>query len=172
MKILVVSDTHGREGNLALMLRRLKPIDHLIHCGDLDDHMDKIREMAECPCTFVGGNNDYYSSLPGEAVVEFGDYRIFVTHGHLYGVHFGLGGVQKAAVARACNCAFFGHTHVPYLDAAMSPYGLTTLNPGSATLPRQPGRRPSCAVMEIDRFGKAHFSIRYLNASGSLEVGQ
>ena len=39
---------------------------------------------------------------------------------------------------------------------------LITLNPGSLSYPRQEGRQPSYAIMEIDREGKVHFTIAYL----------
>ena len=53
----------------------------------------------------------------------------------------------------------FGHTHKPYLDVQE---GLTVLNPGSLSYPRQEDRRPSYIWMEIDEEGKAHYEIRYL----------
>ena len=34
MKVLIVSDTHGREQNLAEALEQTGPIDQLIHLGD------------------------------------------------------------------------------------------------------------------------------------------
>ena len=36
MKILVVSDTHGHEKNLMTVLNRVRPVDALIHCGDVE----------------------------------------------------------------------------------------------------------------------------------------
>ena len=35
MKILIVSDTHGRDGALKYLLEQVKPIDMLVHCGDV-----------------------------------------------------------------------------------------------------------------------------------------
>lgn len=56
----------------------------------------------------------------------------------------------------------FGHTHYPYLDEEED---LTVLNPGSLSYPRQPGRKPSYLVMQIDEQGKAHYEHRYLEKS-------
>ena len=39
---------------------------------------------------------------------------------------------------------------------------LIALNPGSLSYPRQEGRLPSYAIMEIDRDEKVHFTIAYL----------
>ena len=36
MKILVVSDSHGFEGNLRKVIERVEPIDMLIHLGDFE----------------------------------------------------------------------------------------------------------------------------------------
>ena len=53
----------------------------------------------------------------------------------------------------------FGHTHKPYFSQKD---GLTVLNPGSLSYPRQDGRKPSYMVMEIDEEGKAHYEQKYL----------
>lgn len=36
MKVLIVSDTHGKEGNLKEAMEREKPFDMLVHCGDVE----------------------------------------------------------------------------------------------------------------------------------------
>ena len=36
MKILIISDTHGSVGNLEKVLKKVAPIDHLIHLGDVE----------------------------------------------------------------------------------------------------------------------------------------
>ncbi len=163
MKILVVSDTHGHEANLRKVLEKIGKIDHLIHCGDVEEHEAAIEEMAGCPCTFVRGNNDYGTNLNREEIVTFGNYRIFVTHGHTMGVHWDYDGVRQAARKKNCNVAMFGHTHRPVVEIAPSENGVTLINPGSLTFPRQDGRKPSFVTMEIDRFGKAHYTLCYLN---------
>ena len=35
MKVLIVSDTHGRDENLEEAVYREAPFDYLIHCGDV-----------------------------------------------------------------------------------------------------------------------------------------
>lgn len=46
MKVLIVSDTHGREQNLAEALEQTGPIDQLIHLGDVEGGAEHIRELA------------------------------------------------------------------------------------------------------------------------------
>ena len=41
----------------------------------------------------------------------------------------------------------FGHTHRPFFEQKN---GITVLNPGSLSFPRQEGRRGSYMIMEID----------------------
>ncbi len=60
---------------------------------------------------------------------------------------------------RGAQIAMFGHTHKPCLDMRK---GITVLNPGSLSFPRQDGRRPSYMLMEIDREGEAHYTVNYL----------
>lgn len=159
MKILVVSDTHGHEKNLMTVLNRVRPVDALIHCGDVEGGEDYIRAAAECPVYMVRGNNDYFSDLPREEEIVLGGYRIFVTHGHMYGVSMSTDMLKGEARSRNAQVAMFGHTHRPCLEIESD---LTVLNPGSLSYPRQEGRKPSFLIMEIDRYGETHYTINYL----------
>ena len=57
MKILVVSDSHGFEGNLRKVIERVEPIDMLIHLGDFESGEDRIKKMVNCEVHMVPGNN-------------------------------------------------------------------------------------------------------------------
>ena len=70
--------------------------------------------------------------------------------------------LEEEARSRQVQVVMFGHTHYPYLDEEED---LTVLNPGSLSYPRQPGRKPSYLVMQIDEQGKAHYEHRYLEKS-------
>ena len=48
MKILIVSDTHRRDGNLTGVLDMVGTPDMLIHCGDVEGSEDFIRSIARC----------------------------------------------------------------------------------------------------------------------------
>ena len=52
----------------------------------------------------------------------------------------------------------YGHTHVPYIEIGDD---VTILNPGSISYPRQPGRKPTFLIMEIDEEGQAHYAHGY-----------
>lgn len=159
MKILIVSDTHGKHENLRKVIRQEQPFDKMIHLGDVEGGEDEIGELAGCPVEMVAGNNDFFSSLPLEKEIEIGKYRVLLTHGHYYYVGMGIENIRKEAAARNFDIVMFGHIHRPVLDMEG---GVITLNPGSIAYPRQEGREPSYIVMEIDETGEAHFEIKFL----------
>ena len=159
MKILIVSDTHGKTENLEKVLEQEKPLDSLIHLGDIEGDEDYIEVLAECPVEAVAGNNDFFSDLPGEREIKIGKYKALLTHGHYYYVNAGTGRIKMEAEAREIDIAMFGHTHRPMLE---QDNGVIVLNPGSISYPRQEGKHPSYIVMELDEMGEASFSIEYL----------
>lgn len=153
MRIMIVSDTHGREENLERALEEAGRIDRLIHLGDVEGGEDYIRMITGViPVNMVAGNCDYWSSdLPEEIVLELGEHKAFLTHGHLYGVNGGVRHLRTKALEKGADIAMFGHTHRPYLE---EDEGVLILNPGSLSFPRQEGRDPSYLIMEMDEQGK------------------
>lgn len=159
MKILIVSDTHGRHYNLKRVLDQVSPIDLLLHLGDVEGGEEEILEMAKCRTEMVAGNNDFFSGLEREKELQIGPYQVLLTHGHYYYVSTGIGEIRKEAEGRGIDIVMFGHTHRPIID-----YGkhVIVLNPGSLSFPRQEGRKPSYIMMELEENGEAHFSLEYL----------
>ena len=80
MKVLIVSDTHGQDENLEETVLREAPFDYLIHCGDVEGREIFIEALAECPCTIVAGNNDFFTDLPYDEEVTLEGHKILVTH--------------------------------------------------------------------------------------------
>lgn len=159
MKILIVSDTHKKNDNFFRVLEMVEPVDMVIHCGDIEGSEYAISARSGCPVEMVAGNNDFFSSLPMEREFEIEKYRVLVTHGHHYYVSMGNEILKEEARARGVNIVFYGHTHRPLIDISDD---VTIINPGSISYPRQDGRKPSYVLMDIDRFGEAHFTLRYL----------
>ena len=149
-KVLVISDTHGRTKNLEKILPLVKPLDQLIHLGDVGNDIDYIEVIAECPCCFVAGNNDFYSTLPRERLIKLNQVPIFLTHGHYYYVNARKDMLKSVAVQRGARIALFGHTHVPYLDDTDS---MLVANPGSLSLPRQADHYPTYMLLWIGEDG-------------------
>ena len=159
MKVVIVSDTHGSHRNLEKVLEEEKPMDMLIHLGDVEGGEDYITALADCPTHIVKGNNDFFSDLPSEEEFLMGGYHMFISHGHYYYVSMGEERLKEEARARGADIVMYGHTHKPTLTREED---LITLNPGSIAYPRQEGRRPSYMVMEIGGGDRIEFSLRYL----------
>ena len=159
MRILIISDTHRRDENFLKLIERLKPLDMLIHCGDLEENEDVFLEKAGCPAQIIAGNNDFFSSLPREREFYIGKYRVWLTHGHNYYVSMGDSILKEEAKTRGADIVMFGHTHRPVVEVGKN---LTALNPGSLSFPRQEGRRPSYILMELDKNGEAHYHLNFL----------
>ena len=161
MKILVVSDTHRKDDNLKLVLSEECPLDMLIHLGDAEGSEHFIPDWVnpECRMEMVLGNNDFFSRLDREREIDIAGHKAFITHGHYYGVSMGPEGLVDEAQSRGCDIAMYGHTHRPFLDVID---GVTVLNPGSLSYPRQEGRRPSYMIIHVDADGKMDYQQKYL----------
>ena len=159
MKILIVSDTHRRDGNLTGVLDMVGTPDMLIHCGDVEGSEDFIRSIAGCPVHMVAGNNDFFTDLKKEEEFYIGDYKVWLTHGHNYYVSMGTEFIREEAKSRGVDIVMFGHTHRPYLEQGK----VTVLNPGSLSYPRQEGRRPSYILMELDAKGQTHYHLSLIH---------
>lgn len=156
MKVLIVSDTHRQNRNLFEVMKKVGPIDLLIHLGDIEGSEDEIELEANCPVAMVAGNNDFFSDLDREKEIQIGKYRVLLTHGHFYYVSVGTENIKREAISRQFDIVMFGHTHRPLLEIDDH---IIALNPGSLSYPRQDGRIPTYAIMEIDNKGEAHFTI-------------
>mgnify|MGYP003319315646 CR=1 FL=1 len=61
----------------------------------------------------VSGNCDMMSMEPPWRKIEVAGLRIFMTHGHLYDVKYGLERIAARAYADGADIVLFGHTHNP-----------------------------------------------------------
>ena len=160
MKVLVVSDTHGRDESLEMAVALEQPFDYLIHCGDVEGREFFIEALAECPCTIVAGNNDFFSRLPREDEFYIGNKKAFITHGHNYSVSMTKEQILEEGKVRGADIVMFGHTHQPYFEQKD---GITLLNPGSLSYPRQIGRKVSYMLLDVKPDGEMNFEERYLD---------
>ncbi len=137
MKILLVSDTHGRMDRLFNISRNFKDVDMIIHLGDnyqdaielSEKHAEYEREMI-----YVAGNTDgFFESKELSKVVETPYGNIYICHGHKESVNSSLMNLYYKTVENDCIAGCFGHTHIPaYEDLD----GVKLLNPGSLSKPR------------------------------------
>lgn len=158
MKILIVSDTHGKDNNLLKTIEMVSPIDLLIHLGDFESGEEYIKYISPCPVEMVSGNNDFFNDVPKEKMIYIGRYKVMLTHGHRYGVNYSTYNVVETAKYNNADIVMFGHTHIPMINCNDKTW---IINPGSLELPRQTGRVPTFIIMDLDAKGEAHFTLNY-----------
>lgn len=146
MRVLVMSDSHGRLSEIRLAARAAGEIDCALHLGDFAGDARVLANLLGVPVHAVRGNCDAGFSYETEKVLTLGGARIFMTHGHLYGVKTGTWALAEHAGALGCAAALYGHTHVSDI-AAQGP--MLLVNPGSPSRPAS-GRKRSIAVLEIE----------------------
>lgn len=134
MKLIVFSDSH--HANITDMLSIIdeeKP-DAVIHLGDLAADVDDIRSVfPDVPVYHVRGNNDWHvEDVKDTMIVCAGSIRIFITHGHLYGVRRNTRALEETARKNGCHVALYGHTHKAEITQKKH---MLIANPGSISMP-------------------------------------
>ena len=157
MRILVVSDTHNKHEYLDMAIEEVQP-DRIFHLGDGDGCEIYMEAVAGCPVEIVRGNCDFASTLPAEVVMRVGAHVVMLTHGHYYQVNYGTEELIEAAREKGADVVMYGHTHVPEISEH---HGVLVINPGSISYPRQHGKEPSYAVVEVDEKGEFSSEIQY-----------
>lgn len=138
MKCLVFSDSHGSTYFVKQVLDMHPDAEAVIFLGDGLGEIDMLR--AGYPEKFwiaVRGNCDFYCSFQGlpakkTETVRLSGYTVTATHGDLYGVKYGMGGLVSLAKETCADIVLFGHTHIPfekYISDYEKPFYL--FNPGS-----------------------------------------
>lgn len=148
MKLLVISDTHRVLNKVYSVINDIQDmIDGVIHCGDITDDVDILKsKYKNLPFYNVRGNCDYGSGIPADMLFRIGGKKIFVTHGHLYSVDYGITRLCYKAMEMEADACVFGHTHIPVVE---NYNGIVILNPGSLTAPRG-GSKPSYGILTIE----------------------
>lgn len=147
-RILVISDSHGRNENVKKAVDKAGKIDMMIHLGDVGANYPEVERMCGMPTYLVAGNCDYSDGVLKERVIlTVGGHKIYATHGHRQGVNFGLNNLAYTAMQNDCDIAMYGHTHVPFLDEDGE---CTVLNPGSISLPRQENHKKTFMIMTVN----------------------
>lgn len=161
MNIMVIGDDHGADifGKAYRdALSIYKQIDAVIHTGDSERVDDNYyQEICGMPILAVKGNNDY-NMAPPLLVVTIGGKKIFVTHGHRYGVYMGVQSLYYAGVEQQADIIIYGHTHrADHIEAN----GVDIINPGSLSGVRS----GSCtyAIISIDIEGNVQIKFHQIN---------
>ena len=162
MRILVISDSHGKNDDVKQVIEQVGDIDMFIHLGDIERGPEYIRQLANCETHMIAGNNDYDIDLPETDSFMIADKKVFITHGHRFYVGAGLDKLRQYGIDNGYDIVMFGHTHVPYLERNKD---ITLLNPGSISYPRQDGRKHTFMLIDVDKDGEFHYSQGLLKSS-------
>ncbi len=142
VRLLVVSDSHGRLDGITSLIQHTGLPDLLLHLGDHQNPLEEIARELDCPVLGVAGNCDHWqpaANLPDNRLVILAGRRFFLTHGHRYQVKSGLDSLLQTAIQDPWRADFilFGHTHQQWIrQLVQEDRKIFVLNPGSA----YPGR--------------------------------
>lgn len=130
MKILVFSDSHGRDEYMRKAIRMHPDAEAMIFLGDgVADFLNLPQDNKAR--LYVRGNCDWhpeYSFVPAVDSVTLMNKKIVFLHGHTHGAKSGLGAMKSLASDMNADILLFGHTHTK-----MEHYenGIYYFNPGT-----------------------------------------
>ena len=149
MRLLVLSDSHGRRGALERAIAEQPAARHIFFLGDLVRDIEAVREFfPDRVFHIVTGNCDGPTLFPAAAIETVEQMPILYTHGHTFRVKSGTGPLLERAREHGCKIALFGHTHIPLLSYEN---GVYAVNPGSVGAARNGVE--SYAVIDIGKSG-------------------
>lgn len=130
MRIVVISDSHKRMGNLFdIIERHMDNADLFIFLGDMDDDFDDVLALyPRINYRRVVGNNDWYSTNALFGEINFNGKKVFYCHGHTYHVKHGYQEIISHSKSIGADICLFGHTHTQFTDYDN---GLYIMNPGA-----------------------------------------
>lgn len=143
MRILVFADSHKDTEACVKTVERIVGVDMILHAGDhASDAIELAKIFPDIPVRYVAGNCDFVAGAK-DLIIDAGGKKIFLTHGHGFGVKYeeNYASLREYALKEGCDCAVFGHTHQGFCDHSGK---VVLLNPGSAKYSRTFG------VIEIE----------------------
>ena len=164
--VLVLSDSHGRRDAVVAVLSQLNFRPYaVLYLGDGLRDLSAITSddrYADLSVYAVAGNCDgsiiFPSDEPEVRMVQLGEVRVLMMHGHTFDVKWGLGEAIAYAAKKEADVLLYGHTHAPYekilpqgerlRDGTVLQKPLLVANPGSLGAPRC-GQSPSFGVLTV-----------------------
>ncbi|MCP4135367.1 MAG: YfcE family phosphodiesterase [bacterium] len=116
-KILVVSDSHGNQTKLNMIVKEERPFQYLVHCGDGVADLFHVDIPKGVIVLRVTGNVDLGRELQfeRELVQKIEGHRVLVIHGDRHRVNNGYEELAREGERQEADIIFFGHTHQQYL---------------------------------------------------------
>ena len=161
MRIGIMGDTHGDVFSMQQAVAVAGPVEFWLHTGDFYRDSLLLAAIASVPVTAVAGNCDGRAEAKPDEFIEVAGYRLWLTHGHRYGVKNDLSELREWALLYEADVVVFGHTHQPFVGNESR---LLFFNPGSPAMPRR-GRSRTCGVLELisERSGQIEFIPRLIS---------
>ena len=155
MRIGIMGDTHGDILSIQQAVSAAGPVEFWLHTGDFYRDSLIIAAISSVSVIAVTGNCDGRTEAKPDEFVEVAGLRLWLTHGHRYGVKTDLSELREWALRYEADVVVFGHTHQPFIG---NESGLLFFNPGSPAMPRR-GRSRTCGVLELisERSGQNEF---------------
>lgn len=130
MKVLVMSDMHGRVNNFEKALEKQGDAVNVVFLGD---GLSKAEELSFCyndrRFFMVPGNCDLFDfDTPTTKFFEINGAKIMATHGHSYSVKSSLTMLKQKAVSEGVDICLYGHTHNADI---LYENGIYFVNPGT-----------------------------------------
>ena len=119
MKLLVVSDIHGRGEYLDRAMMLNSDLDGVFFLGDgaRDIDVQAIIGRGKLFSGVLGNCDPIYTPLgypfSEELLLSPCEYTVMLTHGHSYSVKSGYERAAAYAYKRGADILLFGHTHIP-----------------------------------------------------------
>ncbi|MBO4572841.1 MAG: metallophosphoesterase [Clostridia bacterium] len=135
---IVISDTHGNTADIKKLIPLIEENDYLFHLGDGLSDLKVLPEHLLSKVISVVGNCDP-SFGDAETVRIIEGVKVFLTHGHDYGVKGSKSRLLARGKSLCANACFFGHSHKA---TAENVDGIWLINPG--TLSRTAAKKSFC----------------------------
>lgn len=149
MRIGVMSDTHGDQTAVCQAVKAAGHVDMWLHAGDYSQDVRYLSRLVKVPIFAARGNCDGQTSAKIDEFVEVSGKKIWLTHGHRYGVKQGVRELVEWSRQYEMDVVIYGHTHIP--DNQWDEH-LLIFNPGSAAQPHF--GCGTCGILEINNEGK------------------
>lgn len=148
MLIAVVSDIHRSNRHIEMIKNMIKKADVLLNLGDNVEDGEELAQSFKGETYIVKGNCDFSHVYPSDRLIELNGKKIFMTHGHLYGVKISMNSIYYKGKEVGADVVVFGHSHMGGIEQGSD---MILMNPGSPSLPRL--GKGTIGFLEIDDNG-------------------
>ena len=142
MKVVVFSDAHGNRVIVERIISFNPDVDFFVSLGDSELPLNFLMDLD---IISIKGNYPRDAGFTYESILEVGNKKLLLVHGHKFKVQKSLMKLLRHAIDLDVDIALYGHTHVAKVDKVDK---LLLFNPGSIKNPRSKVV-PSYLILEI-----------------------